>query len=193
MPQLILASASPRRRQLLEAVASPFTVIPSAVEQPIAPGTPPQQAVTGQARCKAQDVFLHHPQSWVIGADTVVAINGQIFGKPHSRAEAQAMLRTLSGRTHAVYTGVALLFPGGEREFFCQTDVTFYPLSDPQIEWYLDTGEPFDKAGAYGIQGYGQLLIRGICGDYFNVMGLPTAELARALSGCGFPLPNGFR
>ena len=160
---IVLASASPRRRELLQTAGVRFSVRVSQADEQIAPGTPPHEAVMQLARQKAQAVAQACPDDLVIGADTV--------------------LRRLSGQTHTVYTGVCLLRAGTAETFFEQTQVTFYPLTDAEIAAYVATGEPMDKAGAYGIQGRGCTLVREIRGDYFNVVGLPVAALYRRLSG----------
>lgn len=178
---LVLASASPRRRELMQTAGLSFTVHVSKAEEHIEPGTAPQEAVMQLATQKALAVASECPKDLVIGADTVVVYNNQILGKPQDEADAFRMLQMLSGQTHAVYTGVCLVQNGQVEAFFEKTDVTFYPLSDAQIQSYIQTGEPMDKAGAYGIQGKGCILVQSICGDYFNVVGLPVAALCRKL------------
>lgn len=179
---LILASASPRRRELLAQAGLAFEVVPSGWEESAPAGFSPQQRVQALARGKAQDVARLHPQDVVIGADTLVFLDGEPLGKPHSQKEAADMLARLSGRTHQVMTGVCILAPGGKEICFAaETEVTFYPLGEEEIAAYIATGEPMDKAGAYGIQGRGAVLVRSICGDYNNVVGLPLAETVRAL------------
>ena len=179
---IVLASASPRRRELLQRAGVTFTVRVSDADEQISSDTPPHEAVMSLARQKAQAVAKSCPDDLVIGADTVVVNDGAILGKPADAADAVRMLRMLSGKTHTVYTGVCLLSPGKTETFFEQTQVTFYPLTQQEIEAYVATGEPMDKAGAYGIQGRGCTLVQGICGDYFNVVGLPVAALCRRLS-----------
>ncbi len=183
--ELILASGSPRRRELLSVITTDFTVAASDADETLAPGTPPHRAVEELALRKAEAVRALHPQAAVIGSDTVVALGDRILGKPRDKGEAEEMLRDLSGQEHTVFTGVAILAPGGQRVFHCATRVAFYPLTREEIAWYAATGEPMDKAGAYGIQGQGSLLVRGIQGDYFNVMGFPVAEVWRALREMG--------
>ena len=178
---IVLASASPRRRELLEKAGVDFTVRVSQAEEHIEPGTPPHEAVMQLAMQKAQAVARECPDDLVIGADTVVVLDGEILGKPADEADAARMLRRLSGQTHTVYTGVCLVRAGKTETFFEQTQVTFYPLTDDEIAAYVATGEPMDKAGAYGIQGRGCTLVREIRGDYFNVVGLPVAALYRRL------------
>lgn len=178
---IVLASASPRRRELLERAGVTFTVKVSDADEHIEPETPPHEAVTFLARQKAQAVSRTCPDDLVIGADTVVVYGGEILGKPADAADAVRMLQMLSGKTHTVYTGVCLM-RGDKAETFCeQTQVTFYPLTQREIGDYVATGEPMDKAGAYGIQGRGCTLVQRIDGDYFNVVGLPVAALCRRL------------
>ena len=181
--KLILASQSPRRKELLGYYTNDFQVRVSQADETLPEGIDPGEAVALLAQRKAQAVAAlpECKGCRIIGADTVVAVEGHILGKPHSPEEAREMLELLSGRVHSVYTGVAVLGPG-EREVFIQrTQVEFYPLSAREIDDYVATGEPMDKAGAYGIQGRGGLLVRRLEGDYFNVMGLPVARLARVL------------
>ena len=186
----ILASASPRRKELLEQAGFRFQVIPSSVEEKITKDAP-SEIVMELASQKARDVYEHYGDAdcVVIGADTIVAYNGEILGKPATQSEAYDMLAMLADRTHQVYTGVSLIMAkGGQvhtRTFFEATDVTFYPISKEDLRSYAETGDSLDKAGAYGIQGYGSLLVEGICGDYFNVMGLPVAALNRRLKALG--------
>ena len=133
---------------------------------------------------KAQAVAKDHRKSAVVGSDTVVALDGKILGKPHSESEAAEMLRSLSGRIHKVFTGVAIVCGEKVTSFFEETEVEFYPLTDQEILDYVATGEPMDKAGAYGIQGRGAVLVKRINGDYFNVMGLPISKVYRELKDC---------
>ncbi len=181
---MILASRSPRRRELLALITENFTIIPAKGEESIPDGTPARAAVELLARQKAQEIALTHSGEVIVAADTVVCCDGVIMGKPRSEAHAREMLRSLSGRVHEVYTGVCVMFPDGCRECFSEeTLVEFFELTDEEIAAYAATGEPMDKAGAYGIQGRGALLVKGIKGDYYNVMGLPVARLARVLKG----------
>lgn len=177
---VVLASASPRRRQLLETLFAQFLVFPAPDDEQ-APALPPPQLPLFLAQKKCRAVAGRFPDSLVIGADTIVAAQGEILGKPKDRADAARMLRMLSGQTHTVYTGVCCTYHGFSRSFCEGTEVEFYPLTEEEIDWYLDTGEPFDKAGAYGIQGYGATLVKRICGDFYNVMGLPVARLKKEL------------
>jgi septum formation protein len=182
MMDLILASGSPRRKELLEKLQLPFVTVPSDEDEQIDLNRPSDAVVIELARRKAESVAARFPAGIVIGADTIVVFDGQILGKPKDRGHARTMLRSLSGRTHSVYTGVAICSRGGTETFFEKTDVTFWALSQAEIERYLDSGEPFDKAGAYGIQGLGALLVEKIRGDFYTVMGLPIARLHRVLS-----------
>ncbi len=178
---LILASGSPRRRELMGLIAPEFTVCVSGAEETVPAGLTPAETVEALATLKGGSVFAEHPSDTVIAADTVVIVDGGLLGKPASPEDAFAMLRRLSGRTHEVYTGVYVASGSRETVFHECTEVTFYDLTDSEINAYIATGEPFDKAGAYGIQGYGALLVKGIRGDYYNVMGFPVARVARAL------------
>ena len=188
MKELILASASPRRRELLSIITPRFTVRTSDCDETIAPGTGPVAAVRELSLRKAAAVWAALPQkeaAAVIGSDTVVYIDGEILGKPHSREEAVSMISRLSGRSHTVCTGVTVITAEETRTFHETTEVHFYPLSPQEVEWYCSLKEPYDKAGAYGIQAAGALLVQGLTGDYFNVMGLPVAALARHLREMG--------
>lgn len=183
---LILASGSPRRRQLLEQLGLTFTVRSSDVDESVSPGLTPAQVVESLSARKGEAVAqLSQPGDLILSADTVVALEGAILGKPRSREEAAAMLSALSGRTHQVYTGVTLLQDGRRLTGHEVTAVTFRPLSPEEIAAYVSTGEPMDKAGAYGIQGLGALLAERLEGDYFNVMGLPLCRLGQMLSRFG--------
>ena len=177
---LILASQSPRRRELLKLITSEFQAVCADVDETLPQNISPQEAVLYLSKIKAQP--FRNNEDTVIGADTVVCIDGKILGKPQDIDEARAMLNLLSGKTHQVFTGVTVLKGEKECSFFVQTDVTFFALSENEIERYLQTGEPMDKAGAYGIQGYGALLVEKINGDYFNVVGLPVSKLHQVLN-----------
>jgi len=178
---LILASASPRRAELLRNAGIAFTVDPAHVpEQPLA-GEPPIDYARRLAREKALAVFARHPDDVVLGADTVVVVDEHLLEKPADAADAARMLRLLSGRTHQVITGVCLLAPGFERTEAEVTQVTFAEIADEEIAAYIKTGEPMDKAGAYGIQGMTSRWVTGVAGCYFNVVGLPVARVYRLL------------
>ena len=180
--RIILASASPRRRELIENLKIDFEVRTADCEEVTVPGERPENTVKRlsltKARCVAE---LEGDDAVVIGADTVVAIDGKILGKPADENEAAEMLKLLSGRTHRVYTGLAVIGGGKTVNEYVETEVKFYVLTDSQIKRYIATGEPMDKAGAYGIQKYGSLLVEEIRGDYFNVVGLPVGRLDRVL------------
>lgn len=179
MEKIILASGSPRRRELLELAGVPFTVQTADVDESIPAGISPEETVQLLAAKKARAVEAEGRP--VLAADTVVALDGVIFGKPQSEEDAKKMLRTLSGKIHQVHTGVCIR-RGTREEIFCETaQVEFYPLTEEEIERYVASGEPMDKAGAYGIQGKGALLVRRIEGDYYTIVGLPVARVVRAL------------
>ncbi|MFO7155798.1 MAG: Maf family protein [Pseudomonadota bacterium] len=180
----ILASASPRRQQLLASAGLDFEVEPSRAVEEHVPGEDPAHAAMRLARAKAFDVFARRPGSLVLAADTVVAVDDRILGKPKSPAEAEKMLELLSGRAHRVVTGVCLLGPDRDETFHVSTEVVFRPLGAEEIRAYVKTGEPMDKAGAYAIQGGAAGFVREIHGSYTNVVGLPLAEcLERLRSG----------
>lgn len=183
---MILASQSPRRRELLGQMGFSFTVRPAKGEELAHPELTPAQLVEELARQKALEVSAEAASDdVVVAADTVVAIDGVVLGKPRDKAQAAEMLSALSGREHTVYTGVAV--KRGETLLVEHeaTQVRFRPLTEREIDLYIQTGEPMDKAGSYGIQGYGALLVEGIRGDYFNVVGLPICRLGRMLAQVG--------
>ena len=181
MKQLILASSSPRRKELLELAQLPFIISTSSISEEVDQTLTPAQAVETLAKQKAQDVFRQYQDCTVIGADTIVAVDNQILGKPNSKVEAKKILTSLSGRTHDVFTGVAIISSERSFVFHERTSVSFYELDSFDIDQYIESGEPFDKAGAYGIQGLGSLFVKEIHGDYFNVVGLPIARTVREL------------
>ena len=181
MDSLILASSSPRRKELLQLLRIPFESVNSHADETIEDNMSAEDAVQELALRKAAAVAKDHPDDWIIGSDTVVVLDGTIMGKPKDREEGRNMLQLLSGRTHEVYTGVAILFGEKKNVFAEKTAVTFWELSEAEIDRYLDSGEPFDKAGGYGIQGFGALLVKEIAGDYYTVVGLPVSRLAREL------------
>lgn len=187
MPQLVLASGSPRRRKLLGQLGLDFVIVPSHIEEEEYAHLPPAARVTALARAKAEAVAQSLAEAVVVGADTLVVCQGQVLGKPASKAEAEAMLNFLSGKTHEVYTGVAVIGVPGRicREAWERTEVRFRQLNEREIKAYIATGEPLDKAGAYGIQGLGALLVEGINGDFFNVVGLPLVKTAMLLEEFG--------
>lgn len=181
MQSIILASKSPRRQELIRNITDDFEVIVSEADETLPEGIAPEEAPVYLASVKARAVAAEHPDRTVIGADTVVILDDTVLGKPRDKDDAFRMLRALSGRIHTVVTGCCIIRGGRERAFGERTQVEFYPLSDSEIEDYIASGEPFDKAGSYGIQGNGCLFVKGIVGDFFNVMGLPVAELNREL------------
>lgn len=182
--RIILASASPRRRELLHQVGIDPEIRPSHIKEVIT-STEPDKVVMELSSQKARDIASGYQGEdvVVIGADTVVAADGQILGKPADREDAVRMIAMLAGRSHQVYTGVTIIFEktGRTVTFAEETEVQVYPMTREQIERYVDTGEPMDKAGAYGIQGYFAAYIRGIRGDYTNVVGLPVGRVCQEL------------
>lgn len=186
---LILASASPRRRELIGFLGVPFEVIPSAYDEVLPESHPDVPALARHlAAEKARDVARRFPERLVVGADTIVVLGDRVYGKPADVPDAERMLAELAGRTHRVVTAVALVRGDRERSEAVTTEVTFRPLSNAEIRAYVATGEPLDKAGAYGIQGYGTILIEGIRGDYTNVVGFPVPTVAALLREWGIPI-----
>ena len=185
---LVLASASPRRLELVSLLGIPFEVIPSRAEENDVTGSG-KERVRVLARRKGEEVAARLPGRTVLAADTLVCVENEVLGKPVDEADAARMIRLLSGRSHWVYTGVCLLLPDGTvREEVCGTEVCFAELDEDEILRYAASGEPLDKAGGYGIQGYGALLVKEIAGDFYSVMGLPVAQTARMLA--AFPPAN---
>ncbi|MBU0481900.1 MAG: septum formation inhibitor Maf [Proteobacteria bacterium] len=185
--EIILASGSPRRKRFLEELGLLFSVQVADVDETARPGERPEQFVRRLALEKAEAVAPLHREAYVIGADTVVVLAGKILGKPDGSAEALTMLQSLSGRTHEVWTGFAICRNGDKTRVTgaVRTEVTFIDASDDLLAAYVGSGEPLDKAGAYGIQGRGGLLVASITGSYSNVVGLPMAELVAALLDLG--------
>jgi len=185
--RLILASKSPRRYELLKQMGLDFEVIPSGVVEDFFNTESPREHVIRLAEAKARDVGSKYPDRWVVAADTIVYINGSILGKPKCREEAVEMLRRLSGQEHRVLTGfsVCRLEKGESDKEAVQTLVRMKPLTSAEMEWYVQTGEPFDKAGGYAIQGIGSFMIESIQGSYTNVVGLPLCELIKMLNRLG--------
>lgn len=181
MKKIILASSSPRRKELLTTAGIEFEIHVKEVDETIPEGTFPVEAAKMTAAKKAAAVADDFKDCIVIGADTIVVANGRILGKPKDEADAKSMLRMLSGIEHEVITGVCII-RNGESDSFAQiSKVKFYDLTDEEIISYVATKEPMDKAGAYGIQGLGCKLVEKIEGDYFNIVGLPVAEVCRRL------------
>ncbi|MBY0490814.1 MAG: Maf family protein [Gemmatimonadaceae bacterium] len=183
---VILASQSPRRRELLTLIGIAHTVRPADIDETVWPGELPVPHCERLAREKAHTLAVQHPEAVVIGSDTIVVIDGAILGKPRDRDEAIAMLERLSGREHAVHTAVAVAHQGATRSAVETVAVTFGQLTRAQIEAYVDSGEPMDKAGSYGIQGLGATLVERISGDFFAVMGLPLFRLVTLLRELGY-------
>jgi len=180
---IILASKSPRRRYLLQQAGLSFRVIPSSIDETSVTISSPETYVRLLSEAKANDVAVKYPDKWVIGADTIVLQEGTMLGKPRSQTEARAMIKRLSGQTHQVLTGYSICCKAKSRCFSetIKTDVLFKNLTDEEIEWYIQTKEPFDKAGAYAIQGLGTFLVKSINGSYTNVVGLPVCEVIEFL------------
>lgn len=182
-PRVILASASPRRRELLTLVGIEHVVQPANIDESYLAGETPREHAERLAREKAAAVVAD--DAVTIGSDTIVVVDGDILGKPRDREHAATMLRRLSGRSHIVMTGVAVRFNGRIVSGLEEVGVTFRPLGEAEIERYIDTGEPVDKAGAYGIQGFGATIVERVDGDYFAVMGLALNRLVRLFSELG--------
>ena len=179
---LYLASSSPRRSALLKMAGYDFTVAPAHVSETVLHGTPAMQIVEQLSARKAKSIAKLLPADTILAADTLVVLRGRILGKPKNEESAKAMLKLLSGNVHQVYTGYTVIrgtkFLSGHEV----TSVEFYPLSQDEIDRYVATGEPMDKAGAYGIQGKGALFVRRINGDFYNIVGLPVAKISRILT-----------
>ena len=181
MKKVILASSSPRRKELLQTAGVEFEIHVKDVDESVPEGTPPADAAKMTAAKKAAAIAEEYKKDIVIGADTIVVADGKILGKPKDKADAVNMLKMLSGIEHEVITGVCILC-GDEQDSFAQISrVKFYDLTDEEIEAYVSSGEPMDKAGSYGIQGLGCTLVERIEGDYFNIVGLPVAEVCRRI------------
>ena len=185
--KLILASQSPRRYGLLMQMGLDFEVIPNEVFEDFVQAESPRDHVIRLAEAKAREVAGKYPDRWVVAADTIVCINGSILGKPKGREEAVEMLRRLSGQDHRVLTGFSVFHfeKGRSDKEAVQTVVRVKPLTPAEMEWYVQTGEPFDKAGGYAIQGAGSFMIESIQGSYTNVVGLPLCELIQMLTRLG--------
>lgn len=181
---IILASGSQRRFELMQRMGLSFTVIPSGADESMPSATAPDEFVRELSARKALYVYASHKESCVVGSDTIVVYNGKIIGKPKDPEDAKHILRTLSGKTHTVYTGVAIAYKGKVFTEVDSTDVTFGDLSEADIESYVSSGDPLDKAGAYGIQSSFCVHIERIVGSYFTVIGLPVHKLHRMLEKC---------
>ncbi|MDQ3242569.1 MAG: Maf family protein [Gemmatimonadota bacterium] len=185
LPRVVLASSSPRRRDLLNLIGIGHDVRPADLDETYMVGEEPKAHAERLARAKAEAIAAAEPESLVIGADTVVVIDGAVLGKPRDAAEALRMLRMLEGRTHSVLTGIAAVWQGTLVSRIVSVDVTFKPLTGEELSSYIATGEPMDKAGAYGIQGYGATIVSRIEGDYFAVMGLSLVALVALINELG--------
>jgi septum formation protein len=186
-PPLILASASPRRRDYLDMLGLSFSVEVTDTAERVLPGETPEEHVERLSREKASAVARRRPEAAVLGGDTVVVLDDEILGKPEDAEDAERMLLRLSGRSHVVASGLALVLPTGEvRSGVTTTEVTFRAFRPRIARAYVDTGEPLDKAGAYGIQGFGAALVSEIRGDYYTVVGLPIPLLVRLFEECGW-------
>lgn len=185
MKRFIVASASPRRKELLSNLGFDFEVIPSDADETLPEDISASEAVEELSKRKAQSVFEENTDAVVLGCDTVVALDGKILGKPSDEKDAEEMLRTLSGRTHQVFSGVTIMDKTKSKTFVSVSDVEFYELSDEAVMSYIKTREPMDKAGAYGIQGIGGVLVKKISGDYYTIVGLPLAQSVRVLADFG--------
>jgi septum formation protein len=183
--RVILASQSPRRRELLNLVGIAHEVRPADIDETYFPGEQPKAHAERLAREKAAVIAQREPDAVVIGSDTIVVVDGDVLGKPADEAEAARMLRRLSGRSHVVMTAVAVVWRGETRSAVVEVGVDFHPLTDAEIDAYIATHEPMDKAGAYGIQGFGAAIVARVDGDYFAVMGLPVQRLVRMLREAG--------
>lgn len=189
-PPLVLASASPRRRELLGLLGVAFTVDASGADETPPDGATPEETARFLALVKAREVAARHPGAYILGADTLVTIDGLLLGKPRDAADGARMLRLLRGRAHRVPTGVALTAPDGAETSLVETArVTMHPYTEVAIGSYLATGEPFDKAGAYAVQGAGGALVVSVAGCYTTVVGLPLCRVATLLTTAGFAQP----
>jgi len=179
----ILASASPRRREILQSVGLNFKIIPAHVNEDYLAGESPRKHVQRLSRDKAMVIAAQYPEAWVLGADTIVVIDGKILGKPKSKAQAGKMLKTLSGREHIVYTGFTMVHQSSkiEQTEIVRSAVRFKTITPEERRWYINCDEPYDKAGGYAIQGKGAYFIRSIRGSYTNVIGLPLCEVLEIL------------
>lgn len=181
MNKIILASNSPRRKELMNLLQIDYEIIVSQVDEIIDKTLTESELVMDLAYQKAADIFKTHKDDVVLGFDTLVYIEDHILGKPKTKEEAKDMLSLLSGQTHTVITGCAIISKGFSKSFYEKTRVTFYPMTNREIDEYIATNEPFDKAGAYAVQGYGSKFIKSINGDYYTVMGLPLSRLYHEL------------
>ena len=181
MKQLILASGSPRRKELLALVTPDFTVKVSDVDESAITAPTPAGLAKALARAKCLAVAETEPEALVLGSDTVVEFEGEVFGKPKNRQDAQRMLQALSGKRHYVHTGVCMAQGDHIENFVVSSAVEFFPIEEADLQGYIDTKEPYDKAGGYAIQGHAAVWCKGIEGCYYNIMGLPVSQVAQAL------------
>lgn len=192
--KIVLASGSPRRSSLFRELCWDFRVEKAKIVEDVIEGESPAEMVCRLADKKASEVFSRLGPNWTVGADTTVAVDGKVLGKPRDDAEAVDMLTELAGRTHTVITGVAVIAPDARRLVCAEsTKVTFRPLSHDEVRTYVSKGESSDKAGAYAIQGFGMLLVERIEGCYFNVVGLPLTRLSKMFAELGLPLCEQWR
>ncbi|WP_415713292.1 Maf family protein [Maridesulfovibrio sp.] len=189
---LILGSGSPRRKDLLQSAGLEFKINPATCDEPAPlPGQDPEDYAIKMAELKAENVAASNKGAYILGSDTIVVRDMEILGKPKHREEAYQMVKSLCGRKHKVISGCALISPDGERiSYAVSTEVEFIEFNDPAVRAYAATGEPDDKAGAYAIQGQGAFLVKGICGSYTNVVGLPLAKVLETLVSYGVIVPG---
>ncbi|MEA5445661.1 Maf family protein [Gammaproteobacteria bacterium AB-CW1] len=188
MPRLILASQSPRRKALLEQLGLDFQVMPADIDETVTPGEGPGEFVRRMARQKAAAILAREPGALVLGSDTAVVLDDHIMGKPRDQADGAAMLARLSGRSHQVFSAVALAGPNGVEDRLNINEVRFRPITPAEAEAYWNTGEPSDKAGGYAIQGLGAIFVEHLAGSYSGVMGLPLFETAALLQASNLPI-----
>jgi septum formation protein len=189
--KIVLASQSPRRLELLKEISTQFEVAPSSIEEVLDPGLRPEANAQNLAREKAESIAPNFPDCWVIGADTLVTLDHEIFGKPEDEEDAKRILKKISGREHLVVTGICVVGPKKTLGKAVVSQVKIKPLTDQEIEDYIATGEPMDKAGAYGIQGKGSFMVRSFSGSKSNIIGLPLDELKILLKKTYHPFYRG--
>ena len=186
--RLVLASKSPRRRELLKEISNQFEVAPSSIKEMLDIGLRPEENARNIARAKAESIAPSFPNSWVIGADTLVSMDDEIFGKPDDEKDAERILKRLSGREHIVVTGICVVGPQKSLDKYVISKIKIKPLTIQEIKDYIATGEPMDKAGAYAIQGKGSFMVRSFSGSKTNIIGLPIDELKVLLKKTRYPL-----
>ena len=189
--KIVLASQSPRRVELLKEISTQFEVVPSSIEEVLDPGLRPEANAQNLARAKAESIAPNFPDCWVIGADTLVTLDHQIFGKPEDEEDAKQILKKISGREHLVVTGICVVGPKKSIAKPVTSKVKIKSLTDQEIEDYIATGEPMDKAGAYAIQGKGSFMVRSFSGSRNNIIGLPLDELKILLKKTYHPVYRG--